>query len=137
MLRLPQLRGQNQLVRLRQSQPINPAVMVDFYFPCLLQEVPAFYPQGGNSGCIALTDLGAVDPGCLLCRYSGHHWLSANENNSYLDYCRTQPRVQGFFMLIRKMMQECSVLASAAFLWMVEKAPVEINVRKIPRIIGG
>ena len=98
MLRLSPLRGQNQLVRLRQSQSVNPTVMVNFYFPHLLQKVLASYSHSGNFACIALIGPGSADPGRFLHRNSGHHYLSVNENNSYLDYCRIKPGAQDFFM---------------------------------------
>jgi hypothetical protein len=73
MRRLLRLSGQNQLVRLRQPQSVNPAVMVNFYFPHLLQKVLAFYAHGRNFACIALIGPGIADPGHFLHRNSGHH----------------------------------------------------------------
>lgn len=78
--------SQDQLIQLRQSQPINTALMINFHFALLLEQILAL-----DANCSVNAWLGTGSEhitGCLslLSCQSSHRINALNENNSYLDY---------------------------------------------------
>jgi hypothetical protein len=81
-------RRQDQLVQLRQTQPVDPAFMIDLDFAPMPEQIAALEAFGRVNRCISRLTLLVLN--CAVAGRFGCHdgIVYANENNSYLDYSR-------------------------------------------------